>query len=175
MITDEQKRGNPNERAAISERREISIFELRGSRDDGSKVANSGHEIADCERPVADAIKPVMHPADLFVADVQHAPGARMQELPANGASDDIAARDSADAAAESAREGGRGAQVAAIDQKSATGEQEFVGNGNADDAEDKQSKDREVAIRRDPMEDGVFQLTMIAESLPRFGACYFP
>jgi hypothetical protein len=53
--------------------------------------------------------------------------------------------------------------QVAAVDQKSATGEQKFIRDWNPDDAKYQQSENGEIAIGRDPLEDGVFQQTMIA------------
>jgi hypothetical protein len=53
--------------------------------------------------------------------------------------------------------------QIASIDEKAAAGEQKFVGNRNPDNPEYQQTKDGEIAIGGDPLEDGVFQLTMIA------------
>ena len=54
--------------------------------------------------------------------------------------------------------------QAAAIDEKAAAGEQKLIGNGNADNSQHQQPEDGEIAVGCDPLEDGAFQLTIIAE-----------
>ena len=47
---------------------------------------------------------------------------------------------------------------MALVDEEAAAGEQELVGDGKSDDAEDEEGEDGEVAISGDPLEDSVFQ-----------------
>lgn len=103
MIPDEQERADPQQRATVGESRERGKLELRGARDNGGKVAHTRHEIADRERPMSDAVKPVMHPADLVLTNVQEAASARMQEFPSDRSSNEKAAGDAAHAACERA------------------------------------------------------------------------
>ena len=104
MITDEQKRAHPQQRARVGESRESWIFQLRRARYNRREVPHAGHEIADHERPMPDPVEPVMHPADLLVANMQQPAGARMQKLPPQRAPDDVAAGDAAHASSERAR-----------------------------------------------------------------------
>src|SRR5665213_2777571 len=127
-------------------------------------MAHAGHEIADHERPMPDPVEPVMHPADLFVADVQQLAGARMQKLPPESTSDDVAARDAAHASGQGAGKRWNRMQVASIDEKAAACQQKLIGNRNADDAQHQQPEDSEIAIGGDPLEDGVFQPAMISK-----------
>jgi hypothetical protein len=99
---------------------------------------------------------------DLVIANMQQPAGARMQDFPSNRASDDVAAGDAAHAASQRAGKRRNGVQIAAIDKIPAAGEQELVGHGNADDPEYQQPEDGEIAIRGNPLEDGVFQAAMI-------------
>src|SRR5438094_98684 len=50
-------------------------------------------------------------------------------------------------------------------DQRSAASEQKLVRHRKADDAEDQQREDREIAVSRDPFKDCAFQL----ERIPKF------
>ena len=47
---------------------------------------------------------------------------------------------------------------MALVNEEAATGEQELIGDGKSDDAEDEEGEDGEVAVSGDPLEDGVFQ-----------------
>ena len=47
---------------------------------------------------------------------------------------------------------------MALVNEEAAAREQELVGDGKSDDAEDEEGKDGEVAIGGNPLEDGVFQ-----------------
>ena len=54
--------------------------------------------------------------------------------------------------------------EAASIDEIAAAGEQEFIRARDADDTQGQQPEDGEIAVGRDPLEDGAFQLTIIAE-----------
>ena len=107
---------------------------------------------------MADSIEPIVDTLDIPISYVQPAAHARMEELPADGAADEVAAGDARHASGEGAGDGGNQPQMALVYQEAAAGEQEFVGHGESDDAQDEERKDREVAIGRDPLEDSVFQ-----------------
>ena len=91
-------------------------------------------------------------------------PSARVQKLPPQRASDDVAARDAAHASSQGAGKGRKRVQIASIDEKAAAGQQKFIGDRNADNPEHQQPEDGEIAIGGDPLEDGAFQSAMIRE-----------
>jgi hypothetical protein len=95
MISDEDEGADPKRSAAISVHRERRVLKLGSARDNGGEVADSGNEIAHHERPMPDAIEPVVDTLDGPVLNMQPASDARMEEFPADGAADQVAAGDS--------------------------------------------------------------------------------
>ncbi len=60
--------------------------------------------------------------------------------------------------------------QTAAIDEKAAAGEQGFIRNRKTDDPQGQQPEDGEIAVGRNPLEDGAFQPAMIARRARLYG-----
>src|SRR5579864_8687869 len=100
------------------------------------------------------AIKPVVYPADLLVADVQQPPGARVEKLPTHRSADRVAAGNAASAASQRAENGRDQVQVPFVYQEAAASEQELIRHGQADDAEDQQGEDGYVAVGINPLKN---------------------
>jgi len=107
---------------------------------------------------MSDAIEPIVNALDIPISYVQPAADARVEELPADRSTDEVAAGNARHASRQSARGGGNQLQMALVHQETAARQQELVGDGESDDAYDQERKDRDVAIGRDPLEDSVFQ-----------------
>ena len=101
MISDEDEGADPKGGATICIHRESMVLELGRARDNGGEVADPGNEIADHERPMPDAIEPVVYTLDGPVLNMQPASDARMQEFPADGSADQVAAGDPGHASRE--------------------------------------------------------------------------
>src|ERR1700685_191303 len=132
LISDKDEGADPERRSAVGKQGEGTILELGRSSHDGSEVPHSGDEIAGHERPVADAIEPIVNALDVAVSYVQPAANSRVEKLPADGAADQIAAGDAGHASRQSAGESGNQAQMPLEYQEAAAGEQEFVGDGKS-------------------------------------------
>ncbi len=158
MISDEDEDANPKRGAAISVHRERMVLELGSACDNGGEVADTGNEIAHHERPMPDAIEPVVDALNISVLNMQPASHARMEEFPTDGATDEVAAGDARHASGQRAGNRGDQSQMALVYEEAAAGEQELVGDGKSDDAEDQERKDGEVTVGGNPLEDGVFQ-----------------
>src|ERR1041385_2359909 len=115
-------------------------------------MPDAGDEITDHQGPMADFVEPVMDAADMFILDVQHPPKARMQELPPDGPTDDVTARDAANAAGKGSSQRWDEAQMALVDQESAAREQELVRYRQTNNAEHQRREDSDVAISRYPL-----------------------
>jgi hypothetical protein len=113
---------------------------------------------------VADAAEPVVNTLDLRVVDVEHPAEPRMEEFPADGLADDIAAGDTGHATGQRAAKRGNWLEAALVDEEPAAGQQELVGYRKPYDAQYQQREDGEIAVSRHPLEDGVFQLERIAK-----------
>src|SRR5437879_11646114 len=142
MISDEDEGADPQSGSAISVHRESTVFELGSARDDGGEVADPRNEIADHERPMADAIEPVVDALNGPVLNMQPASHAGVEEFPADGSTDEVAAGDAAHASGQRACNCGNQSQMALVNEEAAAGEQELVGDGKSDDAEDQERKD---------------------------------
>ena len=94
MISDEDEGANPKRGTAISVHRERMVLELGSARNYGGEVADPGNEITHHERPMPDAIEPVVDALDVSVLNMQPASDARMEEFPADGSTDQVTAGD---------------------------------------------------------------------------------
>ena len=74
VIADEEKRAHPQQRARVRENREPVVFQLGRARHNRGEMPDAGDKIADHQRPMADPVKPVVHPPDLLVANMQQRP-----------------------------------------------------------------------------------------------------
>ncbi len=99
VISDEKEGADPDGGAAVCIHCEVMKLEFRRSGDDRGEMAYSWNVVANHERPMADAIEPIVNAADMLIFDVQKAADGRMEKLPADGSADDVAERDSDDAA----------------------------------------------------------------------------
>src|SRR5579871_6861274 len=122
-------------------------------------MAEAGDEVADHQRPMSHAIEPIVHARDLAIVDVEESAKLGMEKLPADSASDDVAASDSAHAAGERADRGWNQEKMPLKNKKTAACEQELIRDGQAHNAEHQERENRDVAVGGDPMKDCGFQL----------------
>src|SRR5947209_6647967 len=71
MTSQKNKKTDPKDRAAIRVHGEGRIFQTRCARHQRCEMTNARNKITEEERPMADAIKPVVHALDLPGGDVK--------------------------------------------------------------------------------------------------------
>src|SRR5580765_4233946 len=108
---------------------------------------------------MADALEPGVRLTKLLLGDVQVA-SVFMNHGHAENAPQVETDRDACNTAGERGGEGERKREVAHVDEVPGEGEHGFVGDGQPDDPEDEQKKDREISVVSDPGEDLLFHVS---------------
>src|SRR5262249_18226622 len=118
--------------------------------------------VAECEAPMPRMMEPGMCLFQMFFADPQITSVA-VNEGYAEGPSQDITERDTADAPAEGGEPCQRQFQMPRINQISGERQQGFIRHRQSDDTEHQKREDRQIAILANPLEDLVFHQTTSA------------
>jgi hypothetical protein len=135
-------------------------------RDDGGDVTHAGYEIAEREQPAAESAKPCLRSIDRVLVTLK--PG--VQDGGIDNSSHDITETDSAETSGNGGGRDRRAAQETLSDERAGDGQQELVGNRQAEDAEYLREEQERRAVANEPGDELAFEhRNYLAPAAPRW------
>ena len=115
-------------------------------------MTDSSDVVTEEKSPVADAVEPLMNFREPLFIEVQIF-SEFVNDADAEGPADGIAEADAAPASRQSENPGDDWIHLAFEDEVAAEDQESFVRNGDADDAQHQQNKNRGVSVGADPLD----------------------